>query len=198
MPRRDPRRGLAGPDLDADPLRGPGGHGSLLGIPESQIVVEGTWVGGGFGGKGSSLLEPYALLLAAAVGSTGEALPAVPARSSSSSDRRCPRIFRLETAVSGGRMTARRVRMLLDTGASLPGRDFATGYCIGFLLGPYRYDAFEVEGIAVRTHKTPFGPHRAPLAPQCVFAAESHVDQIARRLGVDPIDVPARPRVEGG
>src|SRR5208282_3787736 len=87
-----------------------------------------------------------------------------------------PAVVRMETAVKDGRIRARRVRLLLDVGTSLPGRDFATGYSIGFLLGPYRYDAFSVEGIAVHTAKVPFGPHRAPLAPQCAFAAESHVD----------------------
>jgi CO/xanthine dehydrogenase Mo-binding subunit len=160
---------------------------ALLGLPESQIVVEGSWVGGGFGGKGSSLLEPYALVLAAATGRPVKL--ALRYREEFQLVRSTlPAVFRLETSVKDGRMTARRVRMLLDTGASLPGRDFATGYSIGFLLGPYRYDAFEVEGVAVRTAKVPFGPHRAPLAPQCVFAAESHVDGIARRLGVDPIE----------
>ncbi|EQD37160.1 Aldehyde oxidase and xanthine dehydrogenase, molybdopterin binding domain protein, partial [mine drainage metagenome] len=41
---------------------------TMLGLPESALVVEGTWVGGGFGGKGAPLLEPYALLLAKASG----------------------------------------------------------------------------------------------------------------------------------
>jgi CO/xanthine dehydrogenase Mo-binding subunit len=78
--------------------------------------------------------------------------------------------------------------MMLDTGSSLPGRDFATGYAIGFLLGPYRIPVFEMEGYAIRTNKPPFGPHRAPFAPQCVFAIDSHTDSLARRLGVDPVE----------
>lgn len=159
---------------------------SILGVPEASLVVDGSWVGGGFGGKTSALVEPFALLLAAATGKwvklaldyTEEFLLG---RST------LPAVVRLETAVRGGRMVARRVRLLLDTGASLPGRDFATGYAIGFFLGPYRYEAFELEGYAVRTHKPPFGPHRAPFAPQCAFVAESHLDGIARRLGADPV-----------
>jgi CO/xanthine dehydrogenase Mo-binding subunit len=160
---------------------------ALLGIPEAEIVVEGSWVGGGFGGKASSLLEGFALVLARAAGRPVKL--ALRYREEFQLARSTlPAVFRLETAVRGGRMTARRVRTMLDSGASLPGRDFATGYSMGFLLGPYRFDAFAVEGIAIRTHKVPFGPHRAPLAPQCVFAAESHVDGIARKLGVDPIE----------
>lgn len=159
----------------------------ILGVPAAQLVVEGSWVGGGFGGKGAALLEPYALLLAAASGRPVRL--ALRYREEFTLVRSTlPAVFHLATSVRDGRMTARRVRMLLDTGASLPGRDFATGYSIGFLLGPYRYDAFEVEGIAVRTNKTPFGPHRAPLAPQCAFASESHLDGIARGLDVDPFE----------
>ncbi len=158
---------------------------SILGVPESSVDVEGTWVGGGFGGKGAALLETYALLLARAAG--------VPVRLALTYREEfllgrstLPLIARLETGVRGGRIVARRVRILLDVGTSLPGRDFATGYSIGFLLGPYRTDSFEVEGYAVRTNKPPFGPHRAPMAPQAAFVAESHLAHVARAVGADP------------
>ncbi|MCI4332029.1 MAG: xanthine dehydrogenase family protein molybdopterin-binding subunit [Thermoplasmata archaeon] len=159
---------------------------SILGVAEESVVVEGTWVGGGFGGKAGASVEPYALLLAASTGrpvklALNYAEEFLIGRST------LPSVVHLESAVRGGRVTGRRARLLLDTGASLPGRDFATGYAIGFLLGPYRVDAFEVEGYAVRTNKPPFGPHRAPFAPQCAFMADSHMDGVARRLGVDPV-----------
>jgi CO/xanthine dehydrogenase Mo-binding subunit len=159
---------------------------SLLGLPEKSVVVEGTWVGGGFGGKGASLLEPFALLLARASGRPVRF--ALDYRTEFELGRTTlPAVVRLATAIQDGRITARRVRLLLDAGSSLPGRDFATGYSIGFLLGPYRIPAFEVEGYGIRTNKPPFGPHRAPLAPQCAFAVESHMDEVARAVGADPI-----------
>ncbi|MCI4327407.1 MAG: xanthine dehydrogenase family protein molybdopterin-binding subunit [Thermoplasmata archaeon] len=159
----------------------------ILGIPPESLVVEGTWVGGGFGSKGAAFLEPFALVLAAASGRPVRV--AFGYRDEFLQDRTTlPAVLRFETAVAKGVITARRVRMMLDTGASLPGRDFATGYAIGFLLGPYRIPVFEMEGYAIRTNKPPFGPHRAPFAPQCVFAVESHTDSLARRLGVDPVE----------
>jgi CO/xanthine dehydrogenase Mo-binding subunit len=159
----------------------------ILGLPESRLVVEGTWVGGGFGGKGAALVEPYALVLAAAAGRPVKL--ALSFREEFELGRTTlPAIIRLDSAVKGGAIEARRVRLLLDSGASLPGRDFAVGYSVGFLLGPYRTEAFEIEGYAVRTNKPPFGPHRAPFAPQCAFAIESHLDGLARRLGVDPVE----------
>jgi CO/xanthine dehydrogenase Mo-binding subunit len=158
---------------------------SLLGVPEGDVVVEGTWVGGGFGGKGAPLLEPYALVLARAAGRPVRLALGYPDEFRLGRTT-LPAVIRMETAVSGGRIRARRVRLLLDVGTSLPGRDFATGYSIGFLLGPYTTPAFEVEGYAVRTNKPPFGPHRAPFAPQCVFVLESHLDHVAREAGEDP------------
>ena len=158
---------------------------SILGLAEESVDVEGTWVGGGFGGKGASLLEPYALLLARAAGAPVRL--ALTYREEFQLGRSTlPMVVRLETGVRGGRIVARRVRLLLDVGTSLPGRDFATGYSIGFLLGPYATEVFDVEGYAVRTHKPPFGPHRAPLAPQAAFAAESHLGEVARAAGADP------------
>ena len=159
----------------------------ILGIPAESLEVEGTWVGGGFGSKGAAFLEPYALVLAAASGrpvrlAFGYRDEFLQGRST------LPSVIRLETSVQDGTITGRRVRLLLDTGSSLPGRDFATGYAIGFLLGPYRIPAFEMEGYAIQTNKPPFGPHRAPFAPQCVFAIDSHMDGLARRLGVDPVE----------
>jgi CO/xanthine dehydrogenase Mo-binding subunit len=164
---------------------------SLLGVPESSIVVEGTWVGGGFGGKGSSFLEPYALLLARASGRPIR-LALTYQQEFRLGRTTLPAVIRMETAVTGGQIRARRVRLLLDVGTSLPGRDFATGYSIGFLLGPYRTEAFEVEGYAIRTHKPPFGPHRAPFAPQCAFVVESHLDHVAREMNLDPEEFRAR------
>ncbi|HYK92812.1 MAG TPA: xanthine dehydrogenase family protein molybdopterin-binding subunit [Thermoplasmata archaeon] len=159
---------------------------SRLGVPESAIDVEGTWVGGGFGGKAAAFLEPYAAGLAAAAGRPVKMTLSyreefLLGRST------LPAVVRIESAVHDGRLTGRRVRLLLDTGDSLPGRDFATGFAIAFLAGPYRLPAVELEGYAVRTNKPPFGPHRAPFAPQCAFVVESHMDAIARRLHVDPI-----------
>jgi CO/xanthine dehydrogenase Mo-binding subunit len=160
---------------------------SILGIPESRLVVEGSWVGGGFGGKGAAFLEPYALLLAIASGRPVK-LSLTYSEEFELGRTTLPSIIRLDTAVNRGRIVGRRVRLLLDTGASLPGRDFAVGYSIGFLLGPYRTETYEIEGFALQTNKPPFGPHRAPFAPQSVFALESHLDGLARRLGVDPIE----------
>jgi CO/xanthine dehydrogenase Mo-binding subunit len=157
---------------------------SRLGLAEHRVVVDGTWVGGGFGGKGSAFIEPYALLLARASGSPVR-LALTYQEEFVLGHSTLPSFMRISSAVRSGRVVGRRVLWRLDAGASLPGRDFATGYGIGFISGPYRIPAVELEGFALRTHKPALGPHRAPLAPQCAFVAESHMDHLAARLGVD-------------
>ncbi len=160
----------------------------ILGLAESRVVVEGSWVGGGFGGKASSLVEPYALVLAIASGRPVKL--ALTYREEFLLGRSTlPAVVRIDSSLLKGTITGRRVRLLLDAGAMLPGRDFATGYAIGFLAGPYRIEAVELEGYAVRTHKPPFGAHRAPFAALCAFVAESHMAAIARRAGIDPFDL---------
>ena len=157
---------------------------SRLGVPEHQVVVQGTWVGGGFGGKGAASIEPYALLLSRASGR--------PVRLALNyreefllGHSTLPSFMRISSAVRSGRVVGRRILWRVDVGDSLPGRDFPTGNGIGFITGPYHVPAIELDGLALRTNKPALGPHRAPLAPQCAFVAESHMDHLAARLGVD-------------
>jgi CO/xanthine dehydrogenase Mo-binding subunit len=57
------------------------------------------------------------------------------------------------------------------------------------LSGPYRWPAFDVEAWAVRTNRFGSGSYRAPSGPQGTFALESLMDELAERLGLDPVDL---------
>ena len=54
--------------------------------------------------------------------------------------------------------------------------------------GPYVCENIHVEGRAVMTNTPPSGAFRGFGAPQTHFASERHMDRIAERLGLDPID----------
>ena len=59
-------------------------------------------------------------------------------------------------------------------------------------VGPYGvHDAF-VERLVVMTNKTPIGAYRGYGQPEVNFARERLVDRLARRLGVDPLDLRLR------
>ena len=57
------------------------------------------------------------------------------------------------------------------------------------LPGPYVVPAYRVAGHIRLTNKTPCGTYRAPGRYEGTFVRERLIDEIARRLGKDPIEV---------
>jgi len=64
--------------------------------------------------------------------------------------------------------------------------------------GPYKIPHVHIEGVQVYTNTVPGGFMRAPGEPQAVFAIESHIDCIARQLGIDPLDFRLQNLIEEG
>ena len=65
-------------------------------------------------------------------------------------------------------------------------------------LAPYRVPAARVEAMTVYTNLVPGGNARAPGQPQASFAGESHLDLIARDLGIDPLELRLRNAIRAG
>jgi CO/xanthine dehydrogenase Mo-binding subunit len=66
------------------------------------------------------------------------------------------------------------------------------------LTAPYKIPHVRVAAHAYYTNTTPCGPFRAPGAAQAVWAMESHVDEIARDLGMDPLEFRLKNLVASG
>ena len=156
-----------------------------LGLPEHRVRVVAMPIGGGFGGKWV-LLEPLAAALAVAVrrpvsvvlSRTEEFLATTPAPSS---------IVELALgARRDGRLTALRARVVFDTGAYGGAPVSIAALLVG---GYYRVPNLLVRGYEVLTHKPGCGAYRAPGAPQASFAIESAMDELAGRLGIDPLEL---------
>jgi CO/xanthine dehydrogenase Mo-binding subunit len=97
---------------------------------------------------------------------------------------------RLTSAVSDdGEVLARRAEILLDAGAYQ--YDTAPIASVAALLacGPYRCGAVEVVSGSVLTNTVPTGSYRGPSGPQLSYAVETHVNDIAERLGLDPLEL---------
>ena len=54
--------------------------------------------------------------------------------------------------------------------------------------GPYVIPHVSIESYMVYTNNVPCGHMRAPAKPQVVFAVESHMDMVAREMGLDPYE----------
>src|SRR2546426_7457225 len=171
-----------------------------LGIPESRIVVDAGYIGGDFGGKGLSIDEFVLYHLARATGRPVRALTRYADDLQATNTRHAATIT-LRTGVDAeGRILAHTSRVVFDGGADAAGKPVATlmpGDAMLTLAG-YRVPAARVEATTVYTNQVPAGHARAPGQPQNAFAAESHIDLIARDLGIDPLEMRERNVVKPG
>jgi CO/xanthine dehydrogenase Mo-binding subunit len=158
-------------------------------VPQDRIIVEPVLVGGDFGGKGLSIDESATYFLAKATGRPVRSAFRYQDELQISGTRRAARI-RLRTAVDGeGRITAHDARIVYDCGAYAAGGagPELIPMTMATLTGSV-VPAARIESIGAFTNQIPGGSSRAPGLPQLVFATESHIDGIARALGVDPFD----------
>lgn len=169
-----------------------------LGI--NQIQVIGMRPGGGFGGKAYPKLEPIAAALAMRSGNRPVRL--VQSREEefcgSTASRHPVRIEVTSGADSDGRIQARRVKLLFDTGAYA---DVGPRVCrnAGFSSpGPYVIPHVAVDAYCIYTNTTPSGAMRGFGIPQVTWAIESHTDMIARELGLDSLQFRLDHAVEEG
>ena len=95
-------------------------------------------------------------------------------------------------ATSDGRLLAREVRAWFDTGAYADNgpRVVATG--ADAAPGPYRWEAVQVDAWGVYTNTSPAGSYRAFGASHLQWCGELQVDEIARRCGLDALQIRAK------
>jgi CO/xanthine dehydrogenase Mo-binding subunit len=171
-----------------------------IGVPSARIIVDTPHVGGDFGGKGLSLDEFALYFLARATSRPVRSLLRYADELQLSNTRHAARI-RLRTGVDrDGRITAHQARVVFDGGAYAAGKPVA-GLLPGgptLTLAGYHVPAARVEALAVYTNTLPAGHARAPSQPQHTFAAESHLDLIARAMQIDAVELRARNAIRAG
>jgi CO/xanthine dehydrogenase Mo-binding subunit len=173
---------------------------STIGVAEDRIVVDGAFIGGDFGGKGTSLDEYTCYFLARATGRPVKA----EMRYSDELGAANPRhqaILKLRTAVDAeGHFLAHESHIVFDGGAYAGGKPVDGLVVRGGVstLSPYRVPQVRLELLSVYTNNVPGGHMRAPGEVQALFAGESHVDLIARGMGIDPLELRLRNAVHSG
>ncbi len=154
----------------------------VLGVPETDVRVVGTPVGGGFGAK-FLLYEPMLALVARRTGRPvrlvltrlEEMLAATPAPSAR---------FHLKLgAKKDGAFTALAADIVFEAGC------FPAFHGISaFLMGSnYQIPNLDIRYREVLTFRPSVGAYRAPSVPQGTFAIESAVDEMAHELSLDPL-----------
>ena len=158
---------------------------SVLDIPLSSIKVNAMELGGGFGAKLRLAFEAFPALLAM---KTGRPVKLINTREEvfTLNGPRLATTIHLKTGVtSDGQITAREAHSVFDVGAYLGAGPNAG---VGHALGAYDIPNFRLRSYGVYTNKIYVGSYRASGVADMHFAVESHMDSIAHRIGLDPLE----------
>ena len=162
----------------------------VLGLPMGHIRVVATPVGGGFGGKSDPFSHEIAVAKLAMI--TGRPVKITLSREESFYVHRGrhPVKMWMRTGVKrDGTLTGMWFRSFLD-GGGYSSYGLATVYYTGALQTvTYELPAYKFEGVRVFTNKPPCGPKRGHGTPQPRFAMEVQLDEIAEKLGLDPVEM---------
>jgi len=162
----------------------------VLGMPASRIRVIATPVGGGFGGKS----DPFSHEICAAKLSMITRRPVKITLTREESfyihrGRHPVKMFAKTGVKSDGTIQAMQYKTYLD-GGGYSSYGLATVYYTGALQTvTYDVPAYKFEGVRVFTNKPACGPKRGHGTPQPRFALEIQLDEIAEKLGLDPIEL---------
>ena len=162
---------------------------ALFGLGRDEVRVLCGRVGGGFGGKQEMLTED---LVALAVLKTGRPVKWELTRQEqfAATTTRHPMRVRVKVgARADGRLTALALDVLSDTGAYGNHAGGVIHHGCNEVLAAYSCPNKRVDGHAVYTHTLPAGAFRGYGLSQTIFALESALDEVARRLGIDPFDL---------
>ena len=157
----------------------------VLDVPVSRIKVVPMEIGGGFGGKIPIYLEPLAALLSQ---KTGQPVKLIMSRDEvfeSTGPTSGTHIRVKMGATKDGKLVAADGYLAYEAGA-YPGAMVGAGaQCI---FAPYDIENMKVDGYDVVVNKPKTAAYRAPAAPNAAFAGEAVIDEIAQKLGMDPIE----------
>ncbi|MFN0095808.1 MAG: xanthine dehydrogenase family protein molybdopterin-binding subunit [Dehalococcoidia bacterium] len=158
---------------------------SLLKLPASKVRVIPMEIGGGFGAKTLVYLEPVAALLSRKTGRPVK-IQLQRAEVFQSAGPTSGASMRAKVGVrNDGRITAADATLAFEAGA-YPGSPVAPGtQC---MFAPYDIPDQRVEGLDVLINAPKVSAYRAPGSPAAAFASETLLDELAEKLGLDPIE----------
>ncbi len=163
----------------------------ILDLPADRLLFHPISIGGDFGAKGSPGDAPAGYYIARATGRPVKFITTNQEELTASTPRH-PAVIRIKSGVMrDGTIVAREALVVYDSGAygafrpnvndgMLPGAREA--------VGQYQIPNVHIDGRMVYTNTMPRGYMRSPGQPQAVFAAEAHMDLLARELGMDRLE----------
>ena len=171
-----------------------------FGLADERARVQASVVGGGFGGKEDfpSVIALHAALLARAAGhpvrlAYGRHEDIV------GTTKRHPAVMRVRTGVAAdGTLLALDFDATFDGGAYTTLSPVVLSRALLHASGAYRWPVTTIRGRVLATHTAPNGAFRGFGAPQTEFAIERQIDAVARRVGLDPLEIRRRNALVAG
>ena len=160
-----------------------------MGLPEEQVRVVGTLIGGGFGGKEDIAGQIHVAMLADA---TRRPVKMLYSRQESMifHPKRHATIIRIKTgATRDGRLTAVQAQLYGDGGAYASLSDKVMTRATTHATGPYDVPHARIDCFAMYTNNPPSGAFRGFGVTQSAFAVEQNMDLIAEQLGMDALEM---------
>ena len=163
----------------------------MFSLPLAAVRVEVPYIGGGYGTKSYTKLEPLAAAASWASGRPVKVTTDVEAAMYTT--RADGALVTVRTGFDADScITARAIDIRFDTGAYADNSPLVLTKSINRSFGPYRMPNLRVRGTAVYTNTSPASSYRGFGAPQGALAGELNMDMAAERLGIDPVELRRR------
>lgn len=171
----------------------------ILQIPEHTVRVVKPKVGGAFGGKNSTLVEPFVALVTKRTGRPSLLVLDRQECFMATNTRHATAIRVKIGATAAGVIRAIRMEMLTNTGAYAEHCvDVLAVGCKNVLPMYKNVSAVEFYGKAAYSNTVPAGAFRGFGGAQSNYALESAVNELSHKLGMDPVEIRLRNIIREG
>jgi CO/xanthine dehydrogenase Mo-binding subunit len=158
----------------------------LLGVAISKVRVIPLEIGGGFGGKFTAYTDAPAALLSKKAGGRPVKLALSRTEVLKGTGPTSGGYIKVKIgATKDGKITAAQAELIYEAGA-YPGSPVGAG--AGVILAPYRLENVQIDGYDVLVNKPQTAAYRAPGGTNAAFASEAVIDEVAEKLGMDPLE----------
>ncbi|WP_110927391.1 xanthine dehydrogenase subunit D [Bacillus massiliglaciei] len=164
----------------------------ILAVPEEEIRIVSSPMGGSFGGKDELNIQPCGVLLARKANRPVK-IHHTRKESLKAGLKRHPMKIRMKTgADAGGKIQAHEAEIIADTGAYATLGPAILDFAVEHASGPYIIPNAGIEGVSVFTNNGVSGEFRGFGGNQVTFALEGQIDRLAEALKLDPAELRRR------
>jgi len=159
----------------------------VFGLPLNSVRVIVPYIGGGYGSKSYTKIEP---LVAACSWKSGRPVKLqLSVEEAFLTTRGDDARVRIRTAVDAkGQLVARQATIHLNTGAYAENSPMVCRKAANRIVGPYRIPNVKIDCLAVYTNTVPASSYRGLGGAQVTFPGESQINELAEMSGCDPVE----------